>query len=162
MNAKDFSERQLAEHTEEFTKSLNLTFLGSGLRFGAYITDAIARDESGSIVVIEFKVKATKDTLAQLLLYPHAIRKLLKNKGKADVTVRALLISTHVDSNVVELARLVSVVENISIKICVGDLSSGLRLIDPDEADESQVWDQSTNGRICDLHLLTGVVNASS
>lgn len=162
MNATEFSERQLAAHIEEFAKSLNLTLLGTELRFGAYIVDAIARDERGSLVVIELKVKATKDTLAQLLLYPHAIRKLVKNKEKMAVKVRSLLISTHVDSNVVDVARRVSGIEEIAIKICVGDLNSGLSLVDPDEADENQVWDQSTNGRICDLRLLTGSVMASS
>ena len=150
------SEGQLTKHIEKFAHSLNLTLLSEQFRLGAYITDAIARDENGSLVVIELKVKATKDTLAQLLLYPHAIRKHLKKNDAVNIKIRSLLISTHVDSNVVELAKRVAGIEEIAIKICVGDETTGLKLVDPDEAGDRQVWDQSTIGRLGDFRLFSG------
>jgi hypothetical protein len=48
------------------------------VRIGNFVFDALAPNASGGLTIIEFKVVMSKDTLAQLLLYPRALHRALK------------------------------------------------------------------------------------
>jgi RecB family endonuclease NucS len=152
LNARDLSENQLTKKLDYLIKELNLVEVGRELRLGAFRFDAIAYDQAGTIVVVELKVMATKDTLAQLLLYPHAIRKFLKRSGIENQKVRSVLITTHIDLNVVEITERLSDIEDVSIKICIGT-DDNLQLVDPEHSPD-QMWDQSLKRGICDFRLV--------
>lgn len=153
MSVRDLSEKQLSEDFKWIIDALNLELIGKEMRLGAFRFDAIAYDHSGALVIIELKVKATKDTLAQLLLYPHALRNFLK-RNQSDQRVRTILVTTHVDSNVVDLVKRLESVEDICIKICTDSTEGKRTLVDPEFATD-QVWDQSLNGP-CNFRLVAG------
>ena len=153
MSIRGLSEKELTNHLEDFVKTLELVMVGQEMRLGAFRFDAIAYDRSGTLVIIELKVNATKDTLAQLLLYPHALRKFLK-RSECIQRVRTILITTHVDLNVVEIVERLSTIEDIDIKICRADQNGVPCLVSPRLADD-QIWDQSLNGK-CNLEIVDG------
>ena len=127
-NVRDLSEQQLSLHLDGFLKVLGLTSIGKELRIGAFRFDAVAYDLNGDIVVVELKPISTKDTLAQLLLYPHALQMQLKDLPNPP-NVSSLLITTHIDANVFEIAESLSVTGEISIKVCVGSKLDGITLV---------------------------------
>jgi hypothetical protein len=116
------------------------------VRIGALILDLVARNDKGGITLVEFKVKATKDTLAQLLLYPRAFRKALEKAGCPQIpALRIVLVSPFIDRGVVELAETIQSPYPIQIRLCVRDGSEGVRLTSPNEPgiSEDHCWDQS-------------------
>lgn len=146
MNAKGLSEAELAKHLDLFGKKLRLRVIDKEVKIGAFRLDAVAYDDySGHLVVIEFKANASISSLGQLLLYPHAIAKALKDRGIAPPPVRSILITTHLDTCLVEVAKALSSCRQIEAWVCV-DSGFGIELVKPEEAGE-QAWDQSTRGK---------------
>jgi hypothetical protein len=80
MNLRTVKEREFRTHIEEhhwdaIDPEVPLLRPGAAeVRIGALTLDLLARNSAGGITLVEFKVSATKDTLAQLLLYPRAFR----------------------------------------------------------------------------------------
>lgn len=138
-------EVELASNLAKFLKNLGLGYIAREVRIGAFRLDAIAADPDGGLVVVEFKTNASITTLGQLLLYPHALRKALVELGKRPPRIRSLLITTFLDSNVLELSRELKVHSDIEILVCVGSAPDELSLVTPEQA-IGQVWDQSSAG----------------
>ena len=150
VDATKLTEAQLVDHLGDFAKDLEISLLGTEVRLGAFRFDAIGRDKSGCIVVIELKVNAWVGTLGQLLVYPHAVRSFMRDNGFPEQPVCSLLITTHLDQNVVEVTERLASAATVRLKVCVGDETRGLRLVDPTEA-EAQVWNQAYATSKCDL-----------
>lgn len=115
------------------------------VRIGALILDLVARNSAGGITLVEFKVKATKDTLAQLLLYPRAFSKALVKAGCPKVPdLRVVLVSPFIDRGVVELIEAVHPPHPIQIRLCVPDGENRVQLVSPRDSDfPDHCWDQS-------------------
>lgn len=155
MDARELNEAQLAEHVEELLAQIDLTLDATEVSIGAFRLDAVAHDRNGVIVIVEIKVVASRETLGQFLTYPHVVRKRLESDGVKSAVVHSLLITTHLDSNVVEIVEHLKPIADISLKVCCGTLEAGLRLVDPSSAG-NQVWDQATARRRCDIHVVDG------
>ena len=145
MNVGQMKEAHLARHLDIFARQLSLRVIATEVQIGAYRLDAVAIDSSGELVVIEFKANAHIATLSQLLLYPHALSKALKAKNVTPPPIRAVLITTHLDTNLVEVVRGLSGCAPIEAWVCVGSVSGELALAAPRDAGE-QAWDQSMRG----------------
>jgi hypothetical protein len=145
VSAIKLTESELDANLESLLPQLGLKLLGRELKLGAYRFDAVAHNGEGDLVVVELKVVASKDTLGQLLLYPHALRKLLTERGLHGTQVKALLIATHMDLNVVEIAAEIASSSLIGFRVCVDNNQGGLRLVSPYDAPQ-QAWDQSKQG----------------
>jgi RecB family endonuclease NucS len=155
--AAELTEKELATELERtFLPALSLTLIGREVRIGKYRLDALARDRGGDLVVIELKVAATKDAIAQLLLYPHAVTKTLFRQCQTLPSIRSVLISTHLDRNVVELVESLKLKDKIGLFVCIGNSPNELRLVEPSEAGD-RVWCQS-DGRT-DLVVENGEVH---
>ncbi|MCY1072994.1 hypothetical protein [Archangium lansingense] len=116
------------------------------VRIGALILDLVARNTAGGITLVEFKVKASKDALAQLLLYPRAFQKALMAAGCPKVPeLRVVLVSPFIDRGVVELVKLIQPPHPIHIRLCVPDGDQRIKLMSPDEpgAPAQHCWEQS-------------------
>lgn len=155
MDARELNEAQLAEHIEELLGQIGLSLDSTEVSIGAFRLDAVAHDKNGDIVIVELKVVASRETLGQLLTYPHVVRKRLEREGGEKFKVRSLLITTHLDKNVVDIVESLKPIADISLKVCCGSLEKGLRLVDPGFAG-NQVWDQATVGRRCDIRVVDG------
>jgi len=143
MLATELSEAELSKHLHDLLQKAEFTNIHTEVQIGHYRLDAVATDNDGSLVVVELKVVRTKDTLAQLLLYPHAVRKRIMGRSNTPPCVRALLITTHLDQNVVEIVDDLGLNPNITIRVCVGDTTHGLKLVAPcDPVARDQVLDQ--------------------
>jgi hypothetical protein len=127
----------------------------SEVRIGSLILDLVARNNAGGITLVEFKVKATKDTLAQLLLYPRAFRRALENAQCQQVPdLRVVLVSPFIDRGVVELVETLKLPYPIRIRLCIPDGETGVRLVPPTEpgVPKDHCWDQSEVTRgICQV-----------
>jgi hypothetical protein len=145
MDAKQINEKELSGHLESFLRDRELRLLAREVKIGAYRLDAIAANPSGALVVVELKVNASTKTLGQLLLYPHALRKAIKDSGFKPPHIRALLITTFLDLNVKEVARDLADQVEIEFLVCTGATPDTIRLVDPENAGE-QCWDQSKRG----------------
>jgi RecB family endonuclease NucS len=145
MDAKKINEKELYSHLESFLRDRKLRLLAREVRIGAYRLDAVATDPSGALVVIELKVNASTKTLGQLLLYPHALRKAIKDREVQPPHIRALLITTFLDSNVQEVVRELADQVDIEFLVCTSVAPDTLRLVDPENAG-GQFWDQSESG----------------
>lgn len=155
MEARELNEAQLAEHLEDLLAQVDLKLAATEVCIGAFRLDAVAHDRNGEIVIVELKVVASRETLGQLLTYPHVVKKRLESEGGQKFVVRSLLITTQLDQNVVEIVQSLKSVANLTLKVCIGSTEAGLRLVDPSEAG-NQVWDQAIAGRRCDVRLLNG------
>ena len=155
MDAGDLSEAQLTSHLDEFLGQLKLNIIARQVSIGKFRLDALACDANGSIVIVELKVVTTKDTLGQLLIYPHVLEKLLAQGGASGTKVRSVLITTNLDINVVEIAERLGPLADISLKVCIGSLETGLKLVDP-HAGGNHVWDQSKEGNRHDIRVVDG------
>ncbi|MFL5354161.1 hypothetical protein [Archangium sp.] len=116
------------------------------VRIGALILDLVARNKAGGLTLVEFKVKASKDTLAQLLLYPRAFEKALRAAGCPEVPkLRVVLVSPFIDRGVVELAGKIQPPHPIHIRLCVPDGDQRIKLMSPNEpgVPEQHCWEQS-------------------
>lgn len=153
MDARGINESMLASHLPEFLEALGLVPVATEVKIGAFRLDAVAAEPDGTLVVIEFKANAAIGTLGQLLLYPHALRKKLQNRGVRVPRVRSLLITTHLDSNVVEVLRDLEGQADITIRVCTDSTDGKLILVPPDDAGHQQVWDQSGRGT-CKLDVV--------
>jgi len=116
---------------------------------GAYRFDRLASDADGRLVVVELKTDAHLRTLGQLLVYRHAVAKHARSRQ-----VRALLLTTYLDKNVVEVVDQLRSVIDIELKVCKDDPHDpdGLVPVDP-RAAGPQVWYQDEVGKHRDLPL---------
>ena len=146
MDVKQINEKELSDHLEFFSRDRELRLLAREVKIGAYKLDAVAADPSGALVVVELKVNASIATLGQLLLYPHVLRKAICRCGVRPPRVRALLITTFLDSNVKEVVHKLADKVDIEFLVCTGATPDSLRLVDPENAGEEQCWDQSKRG----------------
>lgn len=141
MNASELKEAQLSEHIESLLKQIGLTLIQKEVAIGQLRLDAIAEDAEGALVVIELKTNRAIATLGQLLLYPHVLRKAIRSQGYPERRVKARLITTYLDSNVLELIDTFSLNGDIAVSVCIGSAPHSLKLVSPAEAPE-QVKDQ--------------------
>lgn len=143
MRASKITEKQLASHLVKLLPDIGLVLLEQQVTLGKFRLDAVARDEkTGALVVIELKTRARLDTLAQLLLYPHALAKIVGAKRSGASTIRAALITTHLDLNVVEVAKSITPPHEIELWVCVGRKKNEYKLVPPSQA-RDQCWDQA-------------------
>lgn len=145
MDARSIRESALASHLEELLKQIDLIPIEREVRIGAFRFDAVARDRSGNLFVVELKVAARMDTLAQLLIYPHVLKKYLRHCGLPAPVSGAVLITTHFDLNVLEVLKSIGASSTTSVWICTGTVPGALRLVAPMEVPD-QAWDQSRQG----------------
>jgi hypothetical protein len=116
------------------------------VRIGSLILDLVAHNKAGGITLVEFKVKATKDTLAQLLLYPRAFRRALEASGCPKVPdLRVVLVSPFVDRGVVDLLQTLRPPYPVLIRLCVPDGDQRVKLVSPNALDipRGHCWEQS-------------------
>ncbi|MBI5526329.1 MAG: hypothetical protein HY897_08335 [Deltaproteobacteria bacterium] len=119
------------------------------VKLGNFKIDYLARNRDGGLTIVEFKICAKNDTLAQLLLYPRAITVGLKKQGCPDRLLpktKIVLVSTFLDKGVVELARRIRPPVPIGFRLCV-EKNGGPMLVDPSEDGHEypgQFWDQAT------------------
>jgi len=135
----------LVRHLDAFARQLGLTVIDTEVKIGAYRLDAVALDSSGALVVIEFKANASITALSQLLLYPHALAKALRAKAVEPGLIRSVLITTHLDKCLVEVARELSMCRKIETWVAVSSRSDGIELVQSEAADD-QAWDKSEEG----------------
>jgi RecB family endonuclease NucS len=148
VDVKRLTEAELVKHREMFANELGLQIIATEVKIGAYRLDAVAKDTHGHLVVVEFKANASMTTLSQLLLYPHALANAIKNRRRVPPPIRSLLVTTHLDTCLVEVAAKLSMSAHIEMRVCMRDSERGVRLVTPDEAGE-QAWDQSNYGPQC-------------
>ncbi len=146
MDAKQINEKELSGHLESFLRDRELRRLEREVKIGVYRLDAVVADPSGALVVVELKVNASIETLGQLLLYPRAFRKAIEVCGVKPPHIRALLITTFLDSNVKDVAHDLADQIDIEFLVCTGATPDTLRLVDTENAGEEQCWDQSERG----------------
>jgi hypothetical protein len=140
ISAVTITEKQLEGHAKDLLRSIGLSHIDSEVQLGSYRLDAIALDEStGRIVVVELKTCAHIRSLGQLLLYRSALKSVL-DECKVKREVDALLITTFLDREVVDVVRQIGLAEAIRVKVCVGDCAP-FSLVDPSEAPK-QAWYQ--------------------
>lgn len=118
------------------------------VRIGALTLDLVARNKAGGITLVEFKVNAAKETLAQLLLYPRAFRKALMATGCPKLPdLRVVLVSPFIDRGVVELIESIQpqLQHPIRIRLCVPDRDQRIKLMSPNDpiVPQPHCWDQS-------------------
>jgi hypothetical protein len=162
MNATKLNEKELSKYffDEERFSQLGLKLLDKEVKIGAFKLDGVAIDISTKeLVVIELKVNASKNTLAQLLIYPHVLHKALCKLKFEPPQIRSLLVTTHVDLNVVELAQNLANERIIEILIFTGSDKEMFSLISPNNAPDNQAWDQSDEGSTR-LQLICKELNA--
>jgi len=137
------SEKQLEKYAESLLQSIGLTCVDTQVQIGSYKLDAVAVDKAtGKIVVVELKTCAHIRSLGQLLVYRSALNKTLADlvpEAKCDVV--AMLVTTFLDREVVDVVSQLGLEEIIGIKVCVGN-SPIFSLVDPSEAPEDQAWYQ--------------------
>lgn len=152
MDLSAATERTFRKHIEEhhwhsIDPDVPLVAPGAAeVRIGSLILDLVAHNNAGGITLIEFKVKATKDTLAQLLLYPRAFRRALEAAGCPRVPdLRVVLVSPFIDRGVVELVETLRLPYPIRIRLCVPDRNGHVKLVSPHAPDipPGHCWEQS-------------------
>jgi hypothetical protein len=114
------------------------------VRIGNFILDMLAPNADGGLTIVEFKVVMSKDTLAQLLLYPRALRCALKQAKAPVPDIRMLLVTTHLDKGVVDVLDALNPAPPVFFRLCVkkGDQ---LALVDPrtlGDEPHNQYYDQ--------------------
>jgi hypothetical protein len=120
------------------------------VRIGALILDLVAHNSAGGLTLVEFKVKASKDTLSQLLLYPRALRKALMAAGCPKVPdLRVILVSPFMDRGVVELVEALQPRDPIKLRLCVQEGEHQAKLVSPSGPNipPAHCWDQSEVSR---------------
>jgi hypothetical protein len=102
----------------------------SGLKLGAYAFDYVARNAGGGLTLIDFEVSRSRDVLGRMLLHPHAVRRAL---GR-NIALRSVLVVTHLDWPVAELAAKVSTVCPLVVRLAkeVGESYSLVAPYGPD------------------------------
>lgn len=161
MDARSINEAVLASHLPEFLSALGLAPVATEVKIGAFRLDAVAAERDGTLVIIEFKANASIGALGQLLLYPHALRKKLHAGGVQAPRIRSLIITTHFDSNVVEVVSGLGDQVDITVRVCIGSTKSGLKLVPPGDVGKEQVWDQSDRGT-CRLDSVVACVRGAA
>ncbi len=146
-NERDFRKHIEEHHWDAIDPEVPLLRPGAAeVRIGALILDLVAQNSAGGITLIEFKVKATKDTLAQLLLYPRAFRRALEAAGCQRLPdLRVVLVSPFIDRGVVELMETLPPPYPVRIRLCVPDGEHRVKLISPKDPDipKAHCWEQS-------------------
>jgi len=146
------NERAFRKHIEEHHWDAidpEVPLVGPGaaeVRIGSLILDLVAHNKAGGITLVEFKVKATKDTLAQLLLYPRAFRRALEAAGCPKMPdLRVVLVSPFIDRGVVELIETLRPPYPVQIRLCVPDGDHRVKLVSPNTPDIplAHCWEQS-------------------
>jgi hypothetical protein len=150
-NVRELNEKELAAgvKTTWFTRWFPSRFksVEHEVRIGRFVLDLVATEQDGGLIVIELKIDMHHRALGQLLLYPHAVRE--KTTWGAGRRVNAMLITTHLDLNVVEVVGKLNERQDtqIELKVCVGD-EDDPKLVDPSDAAAcEQVWDQARVAR---------------
>lgn len=144
------SERMLERHIPELLQSIGLTWVDKQVPVGSYKLDAIALDRSaGRIIVVELKTCAHVGTLGQLLLYRSALQQTIVGLiPEAKNDVEALLITTFLDREVVDVVKQLGLDGTVRIKVCVGG-SVPFSLVDPSDAPDNQAWYQRGEPSLC-------------
>jgi hypothetical protein len=146
-NEREFRTYVEAHHWDDIDPEVPLLKPSAAeVRIGALTLDLVARNKAGGITLVEFKVKASKDTLAQLLLYPRAFHKALQAAGCPKVPeLRVVLVSPFIDRGVVDLVKSIQPPHPIHIRLCVPDGDQRIKLMSPDEpgVPEQHCWEQS-------------------
>jgi hypothetical protein len=141
--ATQLTERRLADDVKPLLEKEGFEILAPEVRLGAFRFDMLAKSAEGELVVIELKTCMALGTLAQLLIYPHAIQQYLRTTGREEPTIRAMLVTTFLDENVVEIAARLACLLRIDIRLCVDTEDGGLELCSPPFGASSQVWNQA-------------------
>jgi hypothetical protein len=138
------SERELTRHLEVLLGARNLKLIAEQVRIGSFRLDAVAYDETdGSLVVVEVKTNRWCGTLAQLLLYPRALKRALP-EGAEVQRIRALLVTTYLEEGLIDVLNDYGLSESIEIAVCTGSVKDGLRLVDPKDPEaKAALWDQA-------------------
>jgi hypothetical protein len=146
-NERDFRKHIEEHHWDDIDPVVPLMRPGAAeVRIGSLILDLVAHNKAGGITLVEFKVKATKDTLAQLLLYPRAFQRALKAVGCPKLPdLRVVLVSPFIDRGVVELIETLTLPYPVQIRLCVPDGDSRVKLVSPNAPDipSGHCWEQS-------------------
>lgn len=140
---QQLTERQLAKLVQPLLVKEGLQILDTEVSLGAFRFDMLAKSAEGELVVIELKTCMALGTLAQLLIYPHAIQQYLRTEGRETPTVRAMLVTTFLDENVVEIASRLACFLPIDIRLCVDAEDGALELRSPPFEAIGQVWNQA-------------------
>lgn len=143
--ASVMTERELSEHLEALLDQRKLRLVAREIRIGSLRLDAVAIDEfDDSLVVVELKTTRWCGTLAQLLLYPRALRKAIIDKGLSPPVIRSLLITTYLDKGLIDLVADHELSDTVRLAVCVGSVAEGLRIVDPTDPEaESALRDQA-------------------
>ena len=146
-NERDFRKHIEVHHWDSIDPEVPLVEPGAAeVRIGSLILDLVAHNKAGGITLVEFKVKATKDTLAQLLLYPRAFRRALTAAGCPKVPdLRVVLVSPFIDRGVVEWVETLQLPYPVRIRLCVPDGDNRVKLVSPNASDipKGHCWEQS-------------------
>lgn len=136
------TEKQLEAHARDLLATMGLRWLDRELQLGSYKLDAIALDEQDRrIVVVELKTCAHIRSLGQLLLYRSALKQALTGTLLKSYEVDALLITTFLDLEVVDVVSELGLSDAIGVKVCVGE-GAPFSLVDPSDAPGEQAWYQ--------------------
>ncbi len=144
---RDFRRHIEEHHWDAIEPEVPLIRPGAAeVRIGSLILDLVAHNKSGGITLVEFKVKATKDTLAQLLLYPRAFRRALETAGCPKLPdLQVVLVSPFIDRGVVELVETIKPPHPVLIRLCVPDGDNRVKLVSPNTPGipREHCWEQS-------------------
>ena len=113
------------------------------VRIGNFVLDMLAPNAKGGLTIVEFKVVMSKDTLAQLLLYPRALRSTLRPTNVPVPDIRMLLVTPYLDWGVVEVIKELNPKPSVFFRLCVKN-EDRLALVEPRSSDEwrGQCYDQ--------------------
>ena len=143
-SASSMTEKQLDLRAEELLQTIGLTLVDKQVRLGAYRFDAVALDRKNKkIVVVELKTERYKGALGQILLYRSALKRHLAMEHPANTyDVDALLITTFLDLEVVDVLQELDLGDAVRVKVCVG-AGTSFSLVDPADAPETETGYQS-------------------
>jgi hypothetical protein len=113
------------------------------VRIGNFILDMLAPNARGGLTIVEFKVVMSKDTLAQLLLYPRALRRALERANAPEPSLRMLLVTSYLDKGVIKVLETLAPKDPVFFRLCV-KTGDRLALVDPQASSEwpNQCYDQ--------------------
>lgn len=117
------------------------------VRIGKFTFDLLARNKAGGVTIVEFKVTAWIGTLAQLLLYPLALRhQLERDQCKSIPKIRCVLVTSYLDRGVVSAVHELAPQCPVGFRVVI-DEGQGPRLVDPTKdahlIPEAQYWHQA-------------------
>lgn len=147
--AYSLSEIEVAARLPGLLAQKRLTLIDTEVRIGAFRLDAVAFDPDGCLVIVELKTTRWIGTLAQLLLYPRALKKSLAAKGIQPPPIRCLLVTTFLDRGVLDLIADYELSDTVDVLVCSGSLPDDLKLTPPLHEDAADVVLDQADGPAC-------------